>query len=306
LRSIGLRRDEAPVTSAQGRSACPFNTEAYAAGLVHLGVPEMHPARGFPILRRPIAATGLHDGVGPWPYLWIEDRADLAALYEDFRHLVTLTVVTQPGYVPKARGDDAILLKQHFVYDPGLPSPVLSRRTLARLRRSEAIGTFAIVRDAAERMVMADLYEGLKLRRQLTGSFFDKGARHFQAIAGLESSIFFRVSGPAGVGAMACGVLFGGMLQILHMVTSEDGLRWNASYLLMQGLQAFARDRGVRMLTGGMPASGRDGLRIFKERWANAFEPVYLLRIVNDPARYAALCAAMPSDGGFFPAYRRP
>jgi hypothetical protein len=127
---------------------------------------------------------------------------------------------------------------------------------------------------------------------------------HFEAIADLDKSVLFRVRDAAGTGAMACGVVFGGLLQILHTATTESGLTWNASYLLMHGLQTFSRELGVRLLLGGMPESGTDGLRIFKARWVNSHAPVYLLRIVNDPARYAALCSGASADASFFPAYR--
>lgn len=265
----------------------------------------MHPSGRLPLLRRPIPGTGLRDGMGPWPYLWIEDAADLDALYDGFRHLVTVTAVTQPGYVPEARGETAILLKQHFVFDPALPDPPLSRRTRGRLARLERSAAFEVATGAAGPAAMALLYEGLKRRRQLEGGYFDHEPGHFDAIAGLEGAVFFRVADGAGLGAMACGVVFAGRLQILHMAMSEAGLRWNASYLLMRGLQEHARRHGLLLLTGGMPDRGSDGLRTFKTRWANRFEPVYLVRIVNDAAAYAALSAGRPPTG-FFPAYRAP
>ncbi len=302
-RAIAWRSKEAPRSRRQVR--CPFNTAAYVSGLANPDTVRVHPAGRFPILVRPIGGTDHRDGIGPWPYLWIEDDSDVAALCEDFGDLVTLTVVTQPGYVPDGRGDP-ILLKQHYVYDPRLPLPALSARARARLRMSERIGSFSVVTDTAGRMAMVELYESLKRRRNLTGMFLDMGARHFESIARLESSIFFRAVSDTGIGAMACGVLFGDLLQILHIVPSETGLTWNASYLLMRGIQEFAGEKGVRMMTGGMPAGGTEGLRLFKARWANAFEPVYLLRIVNDPVAYAALCAAAPSGDVYFPAYRRP
>jgi hypothetical protein len=285
-------------------TCCPFNTPAYAAGLGHLGAVEMHAAGRFPVLRRRVPGTSLWDGVGPWPYLWVDSPSDLDALREDFRHLVTLTVVTQPGYVPRARSGEAVFLKQHFVYDPALPAPVLSRRARARLRRCEAAGTFEVVPRGEAWPAMTEAYAGLVRRRRLTGSLFDMPDDHFEAIAHLDESVFFRVRDASGTGAMACGVVFGGLLQILHTATTENGLTWNASYLLMHSLQTYSRGSGVRLLLGGMPDSGTDGLRIFKERWVNSFAPVYLLRIVNDPARYAALCSGAAAGVSFFPAYR--
>ncbi|HEY6633329.1 MAG TPA: hypothetical protein VIZ90_17905 [Rhizobiaceae bacterium] len=284
---------------------CPFNTVPYAASLRKIGEVEVDATGAIPVFRRSIPATDRFDGVGPWPYLWIDGKADIEALYTGFRHLVTLGVVTQPGYRPEVEGPDAVLLKQHYVYDPSLPTPELSRRARKRLARCEEAASFDVVADVTERLAIVGLYEAVKLRHDLAGGFFDHDAAHFEVLARLADSVFFRVADDDGTGAMACGVVFGDVLQILHMPSSEAGLRWNASYLLMHGLQDFARQNGLRLMTGGLPAGATDGLRVFKERWANDFLPVYLLRIVNDRARYAELCASSAGDPNFFPSYRR-
>lgn len=59
---------------------CPFNTESYASGL--MGAPERGARSGLIILRRSIDGTDLHDGVGPWPYLWIGGGEELRAFHE--------------------------------------------------------------------------------------------------------------------------------------------------------------------------------------------------------------------------------
>jgi hypothetical protein len=277
----------------------------YAAGLTHLGEARMHPVLRLPVFCRPIGRTGRYDGIGAWPYLWVDDESDITALANDFGDLVTLAIVTQPGFTPGVRGNP-VLLKQHYVYDPSLPAPALSQRARQRLRDSERVGTFTVVTNAAGRLEIAELYEGLKRRRTMAGIFRDMQAPHFDAIARLDGSVFFRVDSDTGIGAMACGVLFADTLQMLHIVPSEAGLHWNASYLLMHRMQEFARDQGVRLMTGGMPTGATEGLRIFKARWANALEPVYLLRIVNDPVAYAALCGSKQSGERYFPAYRLP
>lgn len=242
--------------------------------------------------------------MGSWPYLWIESDTDIAALRHDFSHLVTVTAVTQPGYVPSA-GANAVFLKDHFVFDPLLPVPDLSPRARSRLRGAEAVGVFELVTDTAARLMMTEIYAGVRDRRNLTGGLFDVRPDHFAVIAGLDQSVFFRVSRNGETGAMACGVAFDGWLQILHTAMSPDGLKWNASYLLMRGLQEHAASRGVKLLTGGMPDAGTPGLRIFKSRWSNTFLPVHLVRLVNDADAYASLSA--PHEAArYFPAYRAP
>lgn len=284
---------------------CPFNSLAYVAGLRHVGRPYAHPSGHFAILRRDIPGTGLQDGISPWPYLWISGPDQIRALQEDFADLVTLTILCQPGYIPIRPACDAILLKHHFIYDPRLPPPPLSPRARARVEACARHAAFEVVTDRADRLAICDLYDALKVRRGL-GGMFDMGASHFQAIAGLKECRFFRVRSGEAIGAMACGVVFGGMLQILHTVPTGEGLRWNASYLMMHGLQDFARAHGLQLLIGGMPAGGRPGLNVFKSRWVNRSEPVYMIRIVNDPKTYARLRGDVPGDDAYFPAYRRP
>jgi hypothetical protein len=288
------------------RSDCPFNAAGYLSGLATIGTPEPHASGRFSVLRRPVPGTPWHDGMGPWPYLWVDGPADLDALCDDFRHLLTLTVVLQPGYVPPARMHQAVLLKTHFVYNPQLPAPALSRRTQARLRQCQETAQFSEVAGREERLEMVGIYRRLMARRSLVGSYVDLPPEHFESIADLPGGVFFKVADASGTGAMACAAHFGGMLQVLHMASTDEGLRWNASYLLMAGMQEYARDHGLKMLTGGMPDAAASSLSRFKERWANDRAPVYMLRIVNQPERYAALCAGAPEGTNFFPAYRAP
>lgn len=283
--------------------SCPFNTLAYAAGLLHVG--EAHPSGGLVILRRNIPGTHLQDAISPWPYLWIGDADQIRALRDDCPDLVTLTVLCQPGYVPPLEMGDSVLLKQHFIYDPSLPPPPLSRRAQARLEACARHAVFEAVTDPAGQLEICNLYTALKARRGLNG-LFDMGTAHFQAVAGLKESRFFHVRSGDRIGAMACGVAFADRLQVLHTVSSADGLTWNASYLLMSGLQAVARQEGVQLLIGGMPDAGRPGLKVFKSRWVNRSEPVHMIRMVQDPSAYARLCAGVTGAGTYFPAYRGP
>ena len=215
------------------RYFCPFNSELYVSGLTNIGEQERHKSGRFAILRRPITNSPFYDGMGTWPYHWVDGPNDIKALCEDFRHFVTVTVVTQPGYVPNGIDANAILLKQHFIFNPMLPPPLLSPRACVRLRRCMEISDFNIVTDDSRHLRMASLYERLKIRRGLSGSYVDFPLKHFKSISELSNGVFFEVSSSSGVGAMACGVLFGGMLQILHTACSDEGLFWNASYHLM-------------------------------------------------------------------------
>lgn len=283
---------------------CPFNSVKYLAGLSNIGQPVRSACGHWALLKRDIHGTGLYDGVGPWPYLWVESGQELESIREAFSDLVTLTIVTQPGFVPELPDGVASLLKTHFVYDPSLPLPPLSKRAQKRLIHCEARARLEVVTDFHERIEFISIYRRLISRRQIVGCYVDFPDEHFTHMASLRNSVFFRVSDVESVGAVACGVVFNGMLQVLHMASSDEGLRWNASYLLMRGMQDYVRDHRLRLLIGGIPDSGSPSLETFKRRWVNWHEPVYILKIINDETRYRQLCTEYAESTTLFPAYR--
>ena len=287
-------------------SLCPFHADTYVKGLSTIGTPAAHRSGHFYILKRPIEGTPYYDGVGPWPYLYVEHDRMLDAPRDDFQDLVTLTVVTQPGFIPRVTGLAPIFLKEHYVFDPSRPIPTLSTRARKRLATVEQRALFEEVIEPEDQLAFTPLYRDLIQRRSLSETYLDFSVEHFESIAALNHGIFFRVRDDVSIGAMACGVVFGDVLQILHMVFTPAGLRWNASYLLMKGLQDHALAHRLRLMTGGMPAGASEGLRLFKARWANRLEPVYLLRRINAPSTYQGLCRERGTHPRYFPAYRAP
>jgi len=258
-----------------------------------------------PVLRRSIPGSPLFDGLGPWPYMSVTRSDDIPALSDAFADLVTLTVVTQPGYRPSPERGDVVHLKQHFLFDPGRPFPTLSRKTRGHLRRGQKRWAFGTVEDFHERMDMERLYDDLRRRRGLTGGFFDFPHVHFETLAQLENTLFFRVGDSEAAVGMTCGAIFEDRLQLLHIALAEAGLQQDASYVLMQGVLDFCRDRRLLLLMGGTPRHAGAGVERFKARWSNRQEAVNLVQIINQPLAYADLCRTA-CDTTFFPAYRRP
>lgn len=286
---------------------CPFSTLDYLHGLSNIGDVDEHPVLPIAVLRRKIYSTCNFDGVGPWPYRWISEKSDIEVFTEGFQHLVSLCIVTHPGWKPSnalAKKVNIRPLKDHFIFDPEKSTPTLSRRAIKRLKSAGNRGIFEVIISKPEQKIIARLYKELKFRRNLTSGYFDLPENHFDSITRLPGAVFFRVKDSNDVGAMACGVIINDFLQILHIVPTEYGLSWNASYLMMHGLQEYVRHQGLILLTGGMPASGTVGLSIFKNRWANAFLPVQMLCIVNDKATAAKLAFEYGDHPEYFPNYR--
>lgn len=151
--------------------SCPFSSVEYLQGLSNIGVVDIHPYLPFSVLRRPIPGTRYQDGVGPWPYRWISHESDIEVFREGFRHLVTLCVVTHPGWEPSASLAEKVNirpLKAHYGYNPEMPAPALSKRARKRLAVAERNGRFEMISSTQEQLVIAEAYEELVKRRQLT------------------------------------------------------------------------------------------------------------------------------------------
>jgi hypothetical protein len=286
-----------------GVPSCPFNSKAYLSGLAHLGSAQARAGAPFPVLKRAIQRTPYRDGLGAWPYVFVGRDVDLAALPQAFSDLITLTLVTQPGYRPRGERGNPLRFKDHFIFDPSRPYPSLSKRTREHLRRAAKDFEFGVAGSRDEALEIVPLYAELKRRRGLAGGFFDFPDAHFETLAALPESVFFQVRGAHGTAGMACGVVFGDWLQVLHIAISDAGLRHDAGYLLMQGMLDVAAKERRLLALGGLPRRGDHGLKRFKLRWSNRTEPVYLLRFVNDGAAYAALARGR-EHARYFPAYR--
>jgi hypothetical protein len=284
---------------------CPFNSPAYAAGLSHLGSVEFPPAAPVPMLRRQVPGTAYFDGLGSWPYSWLNGDDEVAALSEAYRHLLTLTAVTQPGFRPAPPRGEAAYFKDHYLYDPSRPFPALSKKSRVHLRRAEQSCAFDVVTGFGERMEIAGIYAQLRHRRHLADTFFDFPRVHFETLARLDGAIFVRVGNGHEMTAMACGVSFAERIQLLHIAVTDSGLRQGASYCLMHSMLELARSERSLLCMGGLPRYGDEGLLRFKARWSNRQEPVYMLRIVNDRETYAELVRGREGEC-YFPAYRAP
>ena len=282
---------------------CPFNSRSYVASLSHLGEVAWRPSSPAAIIRRPVPRSDAFDGLGPWPYLWVNDPSDVETLRDAFADFLTLTFVTQPGFRPHSQDSDALHLKDHFIYDPALPFPEFSKRTLKHLRRSAESWEFDVVTGFEDRLVLQTLYDGLKERRGLAGGFFDFANVHFETLARMKEAVFFSARDQAGVEAVVCAIAFGEWIVMFHNAATERGLRSDVSYFLMNAILAFAKRENKKLILGGIPRGANDGLSRFKARWSNRSEPVFLHRIVNDRAAYNKL-VRWDQSSGYFPAYR--
>jgi hypothetical protein len=283
----------------------PLNSLEYASGLTHLGRAVARAGSPSAILVRKIPKSILEDGMGPWPYTWINARSELISLQQIYHELVTITLVTQPGYIPVLEETDAIYLKDHFLYDPTLPHPTFRKRTRKHLRRASGEWEFELTSRHEDGILMYVIYQDLKRRRSLSGGFFDFPRSHFERLATLRGALFFRASDQFGVAAMACSVEHAGWIQMIHFVISDRGLRSDVAYFLMEEILNYAKSEMKIVNLGGTPSGFAHGVERFKARWSNRREPVFLHRIVNSPETYEELASTTKSHN-YFPSYRSP
>lgn len=286
-------------------SSFAFHAARYLAGFPHVGGVELRRDAPAGVIRRAIAGTDLVDALGPWPYFRARGAGDVADLAAAFPDLVSVAIITQPGFRPECDDGAATLLKEHFLYDPDLPPPPLSRRARQRIREVSRTWQVDYPETQSARMELAGLYRQVALRRAFAGGFFDFPRAHFAALAGLDGMAYFRIGKDGETAGMACGALFEAELHLLHIAIADDALAQNVAYPLMQAILDYCRERKLVMMMGGTPRTDGDGIARFKRRWTNRRAPVYLTKAINRPDAYAALCRDRPASD-FFPAYRSP
>lgn len=284
---------------------CPFNTLEYASGLSNLGTSIPHHSGKFHLIKQAIPGSNqLFDGFGGIPYLWIENQEELRWISEDFRDLVSITLVTQPGFIPDAKLVDNQFLKYHFVFDPAEKRTELSSRARRKLEKCRSEAEFLILECPIGKMKIEGFYRLLQLKKKMLSPFENLPRSHFEFMAFSEAGIFFETRNQTGTGSMACGIIYKSWLQLMHTVTTDAGLTWNSSYFLMDEILNYCEKNQLKLSMGGLPRSHTPGLETFKDRWTNKLLPVFLTKIINQPQQYQLLSTKIPKGTAYFPAYR--
>lgn len=284
---------------------CPFNTLEYSTGLSNLGIPIPHHSGKFHLIKRAIPCSKqLFDGFAGVPYIWIEDQEELRWISEDFNDLVSITLVTQPGFIPDAKLVDNQILKNHFIFDPNEKRTELSSRARRKLEKCRSEALFTILDCPTEKMKIEGFYRSLQLKKNMVSHFENFPRSHFEFMAHSESGIFFETKNHTGTGSMACGIIYKNWLQLMHTVTTDAGLTWNSSYFLMDEILNYCEQNQLTLSMGGLPQKHTAGLEKFKMRWSNKFLPVFMTKVINQPQKYEELSEKTQKGTAYFPSYR--
>lgn len=210
---------------------------------------------------------------------------------------------------------------------PGIPgltagSPVLTMdlaapdvlagasRTVHRgIRRAIAMG----VRLEEERAVLADAFVRLyppAMARLGASAAYDLPPDALRALALAPDALVLGAALGSELHAVTVFPASHGQAESFLTAGSAEGRELSA-WLYAQFLER-CRAMGVRRVNLGGGVRPGDGVYQFKARFGGTPRPLGVLRLIHDPATYAALCAAAGVDpgpkpgGGWFPAYRAP
>lgn len=278
-----------------------FNRLDYAECFGHLGRVRSTPTSPLSVIVRSIGSTGYADGMLAPPYGWLDadDLTDLANTHPD---LVTITGVLAPGLEP-GRGAPTRRYKEHFVLDPDLPPPALSKRTRAHIRRGEKRWRIDPSTPPTAREVSL-VFGQMIARRSLGATQHGHPDEHFEQLLQIDGVTALGVHDGTQWGSIAVVASGPDGAHVLHAVTSDLGLRTDAGPVLMSHLTREHRAAGTPLFIGGVPDHDPGGMTRFKRRWSNTTRPVHLITIVNRPEVSHLLCGPNDEAAAFFPAYR--
>lgn len=248
-----------------------------------------------------IPNTEYVDGRTPWPYVKINFSESIDSL-KNHHDLISLVGVTAPSDKPPLDNGDFVFFKNHFIYDPSLPAPILSKKSKSNLKSGIKTWSPEENKNPETKLAFISLYQDLVARRNLSGTSFNFQVTHFNKLFELPEITLFGVSNLGAWGSIACAARYSDEIHLLHIVNSHEGLRSNASYVLMDYLIDYCFNKGITLFLGGIPEGDDGGVLRFKERWSNTNRPSWLMRLILKPDLYRQL--EIPGNS-FFPSYRK-
>lgn len=216
---------------------------------------------------------------------------------------------------------------------PPLPDPLPLGEGEGRARVVAHNALFVIAAESWDitRSVGVNMRRTIRLGERMGAEFVTDPARiapvfaalHAQTLARGETAplfaeaviaAWFATPGALAFGAALDGEIVaaqlgraGGGWADLHLAGASEAGRPLQAWLIARAAAACGAAGLTRVNIGGYGVAG-DGLHRMKARMGAAEVPLRSLRMVHDPARFAALCSAAGADpeDGYFPPWRRP
>jgi hypothetical protein len=265
----------------------------------------------LPLLVRPIEGTPYRDAASPYgfPGGMLDGLSEVPKDSVDWRGTELVSIFVRDRVASPLCFAGATARNEMFVIDPRLP--IEYRETPSRqMRRNIRLGFVSICRPAQEssreeREGFKEVYRQTMIRDEAKVRYFFSDA-YFEELFSSPLAWLATTWAPEGrVASSAIGVTSDGMLHYYLGGTADVHLpRSPAKNTLFGALVECCKQLGLPLNLGGGIQPG-DSLESFKRSFANSSSQLFTHEIICDPAAYVRLSGSS-TDGGYFPAYRRP
>lgn len=293
-----------------------YDMPAYADSLSHIGSSTIVNGGNSSVIKRAIPqCTSLHDAMGVWPYSSVTNIISA----NEFRNglikegFITYSAVLKPDSVLNKEefiksGFQVRTLKDHFVHDPKLPTPVFSTKTRFNISRGMRNWDINLIKLADFCDEITEMHEALATSRSFS-EIVHVNHSHFQRISQLPGVKVIGAFDDSGLGAALIAIHNQDQLHFHAIVGSERAYKNNAFYALYKNaLEIWGGAHTIYM--GGVPTGiNAAGIQKFKERFSNRKSPVVILETILDSKKYnwlTKLANVNSMSGDFFPSYRNP
>jgi len=292
-----------------------YRAPAYVDSLRHVGEPVQLRVSGGWLLRRPIASSGLHDYIGPYPLFFCERWQGLADDLAELRQggAVSVTLVPDP-FGEYSQGllesifDVVKVTKPRWVVDLRRDfSQAVSAHHQRRARR--ALGRMQVERCADPRAHSREwslCYQTFIDRRRIRGPAAFP-ARDLSAQLSIPGLLMYRARSADRTLGFSLWMADGPHAYGHLAVYTEEGRNAGAAYACQWTVLEDLQKRGVQRVDLGGGVEEGDGLEQWKSGWTRESCPSLVCGAILRRAEYLDLTTARGSvQTSYFPAYRAP
>ncbi len=284
-----------------------------AEGVTHTLVVDGGGGRSLrlPLLVRPIEGTPHRDAVSPYgfPGGALDGLSEVPKDSVDWRGTELVSIFVRDRVAGPLCFAGATARNEMFLIDPRLP--IKYREAPSRqMRRNIRLGFVSACRPVREssreeREGFKEVYRQTMIRDGAKARYFFSDA-YFEEVFSSPEAWLATTWAPEGqVASSALGVISDGMMHYFLGGTADAYLpRSPAKNALFGAMVELCKQLGLPLNLGGGIQPG-DSLESFKRSFANTSFQLFTHEIICDPTAYARLSEG-GTDGGYFPAYRRP
>lgn len=296
-----------------------YASKEYAMAFAEWGEPIYLPRCGGWLIRRQIPDTPYFDAMGCYPLFCCLDWGGLGEDLQEIAkqgELVSVCLVADPFLTVSPQqladwfGDLMRPFKQHYLIDLSLPyNKIADKKTRYYVRLSAKQLTCQVCQNPQQYLEQwVELYQHLIERHRLNGIHCFSQQSFVWQFQAPEFILFGAFAEQQPVAMLCCYTMAD--RAYAHLFGAEKiAYDYFAIYLLFFQMIEFYKTRNIRWLNiGGVAGTGehqREGLDVFKRKWASATRPTYLCGRIFRPDVYWQLVEQKKmQENRYFPQYR--